>query len=73
MAASKCNATKQTMHIKKFSNTSEVSTACRYAFMDTPGQIEAFTWSASGDIMTKMCVRASRYNGPNLRVHLPWW
>ena len=28
----------------------------RYAFIDTPGQIEAFTWSASGDIMTKMCV-----------------
>lgn len=30
------------------------SHACKYAFIDTPGQIEAFTWSASGDIMTKM-------------------
>ena len=25
-----------------------------YIFVDTPGQIEVFTWSASGDIMTKM-------------------
>jgi GTPase SAR1 family protein len=25
-----------------------------YVFVDTPGQIEVFTWSASGDIITKM-------------------
>jgi hypothetical protein len=25
-----------------------------YIFVDTPGQIEVFTWSASGDIITKM-------------------
>lgn len=26
---------------------------CSYAVVDTPGQIEAFTWSASGAIITE--------------------
>src|SRR5687767_2369656 len=28
------------------------SPRCRYVFVDTPGQIEIFTWSASGTIIT---------------------
>jgi hypothetical protein len=27
--------------------------SCKYAFFDTPGQIEVFTWSASGTIITE--------------------
>jgi hypothetical protein len=32
---------------------------CSYVFVDTPGQIEVFTWSASGTIITDMI--ASRF------------
>lgn len=29
---------------------------CRYVLIDTPGQIEVFTWSASGTIITESLV-----------------
>ena len=29
------------------------ASSCSYVFVDTPGQIEAFTWSASGQIITE--------------------
>ncbi len=32
----------------------------RYAIFDTPGQIEVFTWSASGTIITETLVGDSR-------------
>jgi GTPase SAR1 family protein len=31
----------------------EPFTLCRYILVDTPGQIEVFTWSASGSIITE--------------------
>lgn len=30
--------------------------SCRYVILDTPGQIEVFTWSASGAIITETLV-----------------
>ncbi|CAN0416216.1 unnamed protein product, partial [Ectocarpus sp. 13 AM-2016] len=30
----------------------------RYVFIDTPGQIEVFTWSASGQIITETLASA---------------
>jgi len=30
---------------------------CKYVLIDTPGQIEVFTWSASGNIITEALVR----------------
>ena len=32
------------------------SNECKYAIFDTPGQIEVFTWSASGSIITESLV-----------------
>lgn len=32
------------------------SDLCRYVLIDTPGQIEVFTWSASGTIITEALV-----------------
>lgn len=32
------------------------SKECKYAIFDTPGQIEVFTWSASGSIITESLV-----------------
>jgi hypothetical protein len=33
---------------------------CRYVFLDTPGQIEIFTWSASGSIITETLAASYR-------------
>jgi GTPase SAR1 family protein len=37
------------------------STAPRFIFFDTPGQIEAFTWSASGMIVTETLAAVAEY------------
>ena len=37
---------------------------CRYVLIDTPGQIEVFTWSASGNIITEALVSHSLSLGP---------
>lgn len=34
---------------------------CRYVLIDTPGQIEVFTWSASGTIITEALVGPSQF------------
>ncbi len=36
-----------------------VVSRCSFVFVDTPGQIEVFTWSASGSIITELL--ASKY------------
>lgn len=41
------------------------SDLCRYVLIDTPGQIEVFTWSASGTIITEALVRSSTLAPPS--------
>jgi len=35
--------------------------ALKYVFVDTPGQIEIFTWSASGQLITGACVSTQQH------------
>ena len=41
---------------------------CEYVLLDTPGQIEVFTWSASGSIITETLVSENNFKSKNLKL-----
>lgn len=61
----------------KFSNVLDLlekrKTQTKYMIFDTPGQIEVFTWSASGTIITEALVSACATVTDLLEFRTPLW